>query len=563
MNQTIFETRQRGQELLKKAIAIWQQSSNSDMLEGLDQDPVFGLLMSAVAYIANETDAEISRMKSDVLEEFARMLTPYQVGHATPATVCVGVTPSAGVGDVVMDSDKSFMLADSEFRFTPVLRSRALALSVGEVTKRDGRTWEVTLNCDSNVRDLSHFAFVVNNKSYRQLRVFVADKELPLIHPWEYSEFPRARIFSLEDTIGSWGQCYDPTPACEDLFARHDLRLYMVRSHRAQEFIPYEEMDKIQLRFLFEGVTPNFNFSKEQLLLNPVVLANAFEGASEMDRTMPIARAGDEKERTQFMYLLQPVSDQHNAISKINVREVMADRFNRGTLLHLISSLLGKLNTDFYAFQELNMDSSTQVLGQLVEVLRRLQQQVSEGNWTPRGTYLMLEKGQEALSLRARYALTNGAAVNAVLAQGAQVVPVGGYLETNVKRVGSYIAGTDSISQSGGSLETLRYAVATNCRIVTPSDMRLFCESELMRRYGISHDMITSMRIQQRQLPPDRLSQNGCGFVIEANITLVNSPFIKRSFRDQAPYAEVMLEKMMQTRSTNIYPIAVNIRIED
>ena len=85
MKQTIFETRQRASEILKETIAIWRQSDQSDYLEGIEDDPIFSLLMMALAYRANESEGEIERLKSEVLDEFARLLAPYEVGHAIPA----------------------------------------------------------------------------------------------------------------------------------------------------------------------------------------------------------------------------------------------------------------------------------------------------------------------------------------------------------------------------------------------------------------------------------------------------------------------------------------------
>ena len=54
MKQTIFETRQRASEILKETIAIWRQSDQSDYLEGIEDDPIFSLLIMALAYRANE-----------------------------------------------------------------------------------------------------------------------------------------------------------------------------------------------------------------------------------------------------------------------------------------------------------------------------------------------------------------------------------------------------------------------------------------------------------------------------------------------------------------------------
>ena len=89
MKQILFETRNRAQELLKRALEIWRQSDQADYLEDIEKDPVFSLLMMALAYQSNELDSEVERLKAEVLDDFAHMLLPYEMGHATPATAVV------------------------------------------------------------------------------------------------------------------------------------------------------------------------------------------------------------------------------------------------------------------------------------------------------------------------------------------------------------------------------------------------------------------------------------------------------------------------------------------
>ena len=54
MKQTIFETKQRAEELLREAFNIWQQSDDNDQLVGLETDPVLKLMITALAYQINE-----------------------------------------------------------------------------------------------------------------------------------------------------------------------------------------------------------------------------------------------------------------------------------------------------------------------------------------------------------------------------------------------------------------------------------------------------------------------------------------------------------------------------
>ena len=75
MKEDIYSTRQRATDLLNETLSIWQKGDHIDQLEGLAKDPVFSLLMTALAYRANEMDGEVERLRQDVLEEFAK--TPY------------------------------------------------------------------------------------------------------------------------------------------------------------------------------------------------------------------------------------------------------------------------------------------------------------------------------------------------------------------------------------------------------------------------------------------------------------------------------------------------------
>ena len=159
MKQTIFETRQRASEILKETIAIWRQSDQSDYLEGIEDDPIFSLLMMALAYRANESEGEIERLKSEVLDEFARLLAPYEVGHAIPATAVVKNELSAGVTEQTFGADTPFMLAD--YPFVPLLGTgssttpsivRSSALPSPTLTSRTWRSPSINSRCRSSSR---------------------------------------------------------------------------------------------------------------------------------------------------------------------------------------------------------------------------------------------------------------------------------------------------------------------------------------------------------------------------------------------------------------------------
>ncbi|MBP5158197.1 MAG: hypothetical protein ILP18_10050, partial [Treponema sp.] len=128
MKQILFETRQKAQDLLKESLAVWRQIDQADALDGIEKDPVFSLLMMALAYQANELDGEVERLKSEVLEDFARSLVPYEMGHATPATAVVETALQEEVPELTLSEANVFRLSGQPF--IPLLGTRVLNASV-------------------------------------------------------------------------------------------------------------------------------------------------------------------------------------------------------------------------------------------------------------------------------------------------------------------------------------------------------------------------------------------------------------------------------------------------
>ena len=126
MKQTIFETKQRAEELLREAINVWRHSDDNDKLEGLENDPILKLMITALAYQTNESISDLEAMKTEVLEEYAQLLTPYEIGHAMPATAVITTAPQDPITELELNSSTTFSLTGTEYRFMPLLKTRLL-----------------------------------------------------------------------------------------------------------------------------------------------------------------------------------------------------------------------------------------------------------------------------------------------------------------------------------------------------------------------------------------------------------------------------------------------------
>ena len=564
MKQMLFETRQKAQQLLESSLAVWRQSDMADALEDIEKDPVFSLLMMALAYQSNETDSEIERLKAEVQEDFARMLVPYDKGHAMPATAVVETVLQDDVADLVVNENSVFRLS-SDIPFIPLLETRALNARIQGVKRLDGRRWKVSMGFKFPVKDLSLFCFALKGFEFRDLNVTVAGRPLPLIKPWQYSELPLTPCFSLESMTYNYGQMAQLSLLPMDLFARQNVRLFCVEKHSPQLLLPMET-DRLDFIFEFTGIGEEALLDENSIALNPVMLVNAQIHETTLTSAHPIARlvGPGEKEISdrQFLHLVRPPEFQLFGKMELAVRGVAGDRFNQGSLVRLLNCITTKYHSDFYAYQQLKGNITDSAVYQLESALDRLNEesllnQLENVN----GVYLMpLGKyPKKDFSLGVRYLTTAGAAVNAQLSPTSSFSAPSGFNASETRSIAAPVPGTDEIREQEALGGMLRYYLATGDRIVTLADIKLFCLMELQVRYGLESEAISQLRVHRRL----QQENNGCGYDILVAIGIKGTAFVKRSFAEKVPMAEILMEKMIEVRSTFIYPVHVQITIEE
>ena len=570
MKQTIFENKQRADELMREAIRIWRESDHGDQLEGIEQDPVFSLLITALAYQSNETESFLEQMKSDVLNDFARMLTPYEVGHAIPATAVIETSLQSGISDLELNEQHVFTLPDTDARFISLLQTRVLNVSIRSVVRMDGRRWKVSLKFDSPISDLSGFCFAVRNQNFKNLRLYVKGQLLPLISPWDLSELPLMSCFNIDSIMYNHNQTYRAAASCMDLFGRQNIRLYYIKKHQGSKYIP-SETDSIDLVFEFTGIRDGFLFDRNNLSLNSVILVNANVHTVDISATTPIVRvtgfqspsSENDGVSQQFMHMLRPSTDQIFGRMPIEVRKVAVDRFNQGSLVSLLNTLISRYYTDFYAFSNLREEASDKVMQNLIDILIRMRDSArADLEQRVPGVYLMLrpeaDKQHLPASISVSYVTTLGSAVNSQLTNESVFQVPNGFDNAATRQIGTPVPGSDEMIDRIEESTLTRYYLTTNDRLVTPADMKLFCYAELQSHYGITRSMIKQVTVSHR-LQQER---SDVGYEILVEIVLNDNAFIRRGFEEKIPQTEALMRAMMSVRSTNIYPIQVTIQID-
>lgn len=558
MRQNIFNTRQRAEEIIKEAVAIWQRGFNSEQLEGIEQDPVFSLFMTALAYQANEIDNEIEQLQEEILDELTRLLIPYEKTHPLPATALVEARLDDRIPELTLDQRCGFILPDTDYTFIPILKTRAINAEIQSVVRIDNRRWKVGLKLKGAVKQLSGMTFLVGNPHFHDLKLYANGAMLPLVKPWDYSDLPLNECFSIDNMVYNKSLTYQASNTWFDLFAQQNARLFYIDSHKGSD----RPFDRLELTFEFIGIDEQFTFDKEQLSLNATILANVAQRSVTLSAAAPIARLSSEGNKQQFLHLIAPDDNQLYPEVPVEIRRVATDRFNAERLARLASTLVSRFASDYYAFQKIEVLREGRVMEQFYNLLKKISEGLSRSSseWAS-SLYLLLRNDRgfhpKEMSLRVNYLTTDGSAVNAGLNAKSTFAPLANNYIQSVRLLASPMPGYDEIRNKNAQENLARYYMITNDRIVTPADVKILCYNELERRFGITSEMIAGIKIKQAQ----KAERHHYGFETQVYISLTENAYIKRDFVDKIPTTELILQKMIEVRSTNVFPVVVNIEV--
>lgn len=569
MKPTLLETRQRANELLSEAIDIWRQSEHAESLEGIEKDPVFSMIMTVLAYQANEYDSEFERIRQNILEDFAAMLTPFEVGHAIPASTVISTQPLSSISSVNIDENTVFRLKE-EYNFMPLFKSKVVNTKVESVERLDGRRWLVKFEWPSAVNDLGGFSFALNNEDFRNLSLYHKSDKLRLIRPWNYSELPFIKYFDITSLTFNHGQYYSPSMLALDLFVKQNIRYFQIEKDDSSYIVNNDQY--LELIFEFHGIDDKFVLDDSKIFLNPIILVNSTIREVSLSASNPIARLSGytsvdgQKDATsqQFLHLVKPSSNLLYSTTELEVRKVNGDRFNQGSLVKLLNSILNKYHTDFYAYQNLEEMKSDRMMLNLQDLLNRLIK-ISQKDYLKNatGVYLLLHDRSKMkdpnFSLNVKYLTTSGAGVNGILKKDSTFNTPVNLDYSLTKQISLPQPGIDEVSSQSLTKSLLRYYMLTSDRLVTPSDLKLFCITELQKIYSIGEENIDSIKVSRRQSKDN----SGPGYEICVEVSLKANGIVKRTLEGKIPSMELLLQKMMEVRSAGVYPIRVNIMMNE
>lgn len=555
MNQQIFETRQRAQELLDETISIWRNTKNGESLEGLENDPLYGFLIMALAHQLNRFDNEIDQVKQDVVDGIIKELVPSDVLYSTPASAVVSCNLVKSAENYEITDNTEFTLSGKNIKMRPIHKGVLYGIQNYKVQRKDGLRWNVRLEFSQPIKSLSGFSFLIDRYDFEDLKVIMKGKELDVLKPWDSYSLPISNYLSVSANVYNRKIAVDTSSFCFELFARHDKRIFWIdASKEVEEF--ESEVSELDLVFEFRNISDDFAFEKRHFYPNVMVLANLNVETAALSKKQPIAKIDK-----NFMYLLLPDDKQMYISSKVEVRRILGDRYNKNRLIQLLQSMSDRLNSDFYAFQDAKGSGSRDSLRRMNLILNSFIKELETEETDYSGIYLTMQRNptlfEDNSEFLIDYLSNDGTAVNSVLATKPSLIAPAGIDMSTIQYIGDIVEATNPVRNADSAKKLAKYYLMSHDRIITPADIKAYCYAELTERYGLGDFMIKKVETGKRKQKDWREAP----YEIFVKIVLKNNRFIRSNFINKVKKVEVEMAKIIEARSTNIYPVKVEIEI--
>lgn len=556
-----MEIRQKANELMKQVFLIWQSSDYSENLEQLVDDPVFQMLMTAMAYQFNETDSNLEFLKREIINDFADMFVPSNVDRIQPTTVVVKNQPADGVAEVLLDDSSVFTERSSDIQFIPLFKTRVIRSEVERVVRLDGRRWKITMAFPDGLTDLTGFTFAIKDLMFSDLLLTIDGKPIPLIKPWNQYDLPFTDAFSYVIRMYNRTPVFSVMSFCLELLAQQDLFIFSV-GDTSSLLNFHEDTRTVDFVVEFKDIDENFILDRSKLHLNVNLLVNAKVNTVTLTQDKPVVRVSGEKDQ-KFMKLLAPTNEQIVSSYNVFVRRVQADRFNINSLIKLLDCLVMKFQSDYYAFQLIKQqdgDAIIRNIGMLLQKLRKMANNVQLESLN--GVYLFLKDENERIfkissSFDVRYLSTNGTLPDNVLNENMSFIVPTGIDFSQVHQIAKPVLGSDDKFDNTDRKLLISYFVTTSDRLVTPADIKQFCMYRLMAILALGKEVFREITVVRQQSESSYV-----GYELSVNIVLSNTSAVRKTIGDRLSRLECLIQKLIEVRNVNIYPIRVKIELK-
>lgn len=459
----------------------WDGSNPNSPLYGLERDPLVSMLITALAYQERQIENDIEQFRNGMVAELEEAMLPYHLTKANPAIAMMCTAKAKGnrarclVGDsTVFTIQKESFRERTNINFSPLFESNIIDATVTELSQALNGKWKLTLEVEDLKAVLGGVGFFFKGIDFDELTMYLGDKEITLINPWEYDRFPMCPDYSFWNLIYNKSLVFGTNEQWFDLWAEQQVQYYMV-----DPYVPVVlNQGTVELTLDFKGLKTK-NISTKNVFINSFPVVNVNKKSFALTLSEPIVKIADDND---FFMNLVGEYDTVEEADKFILRRYGCERFGFAELLRLADTLQKRSKTDFYAYQDIPELQDGDRMRKLKVLLKDIISIINKEGTTKTGVYAMLKENATvdvAIPLKALY--TDGLKANDIDPDATVLFAPNDFDLGETRVLTRSSGGRDEVVNDEEKKMLSHYYALTNDKLVTRSDLKSFCVKELYK----------------------------------------------------------------------------------
>lgn len=573
-------------ELLRKALEIWSREENLDVDEydlfnGIGQDPVIRLWMTALAHQTNLVKEEIRSLKENLFDELAGRLTPLHMTRAIPAfSVMQTAKADSSETDTFVSEETPFRVEKKKeigksksgdtIQFIPLLKTRIVDARIDEIFKLQNNKWQVKVHFADVPASFEGLSFYFPSNRVLELNVSINGYKLPVIGPDEYHKLPFTKWFDTENVLFNESLLYGTTESWHEILTAHPLSLFYIGEYPTGESgfsAPDKKMDfvlemktsdsdiSLTVRDLLFNCFPVVNVEKHSVYLTPEKPIAKIAAEPEFEFGSPAETGNRESHYKQFLHLLYSQEGNYKK-NDFLLRRMGTERYNKNELLTQLDSIVNRYVSDYYAFKDIEGLKNGEKMQKLNQALKEVVEAAMKEDHPHYGYYLILNLDKtltiKPKSVEVHFLLTDGKKANGIFAANS-ILPVSFLDKKKTQLLFETTGGRDEVTNRESKRVISQYYNQTRDRLYSKADLKAFCKKELLLHYNVEAAQIRCVDFHSPFISENRTEKESLIMEITLDST-VNS--------DRLQGLADILEKKINLRSMSSLPLKIKIHYE-
>lgn len=550
--------RQDINDTIEKVLSVWDREGIGGMdLVDLQNDPVARLLLGAVNHQANILSENVDTFQNETIEKMVELCAPQYLMQPIPAIgmMQTGKRHKTGFSNnetTRIDDSVYFAVSNSasasgtKYTFIPLIEISVFDLTVRTVTQTVNNRWKVELEEKEPVISLEGLSlYMPGLHTSRSIRVYSEGWPIELAKISDFDTLPFVKPFLDGMRYSKNAMQFATLQNIHDNLCCHVDNYCVVIDHGVHQI--HRQDGCIVIEIEIDEAPSGYTLHEDNLMVNCVPVINAEKNSTTLSWSHPIQRLDL---YGKSIVSLLPVQNDIVSEEPVVLRSVGTERMSPILWMQQMKRLIDYYDSEYVILNEVLNPKFMGTATQFMSVLKETMKKTDIDN---QSVYLVL-RDKNVTSVDARWLTTDGLRANGLDKRSHVEVSTSELDSDKTRLVHKTMGGKDAIKDFETRKSCLQYWQLTRDRIVSKSDLILFCRFKLREKYGIRSESIRDMRIRIV------VSNDNDGFY--ERVLVVEIVVSSDAIDDSVQTISSSLERMIATRNASTSKVRVLLKTE-